>query len=228
MCRWATHRRAAARGRRALRRRRRGRRDGGEQRVRVVGPDPDLDRASREAVDRLGFGLGALQRAVLGHLAEHHERPDGRHLGVLGQTDDDVHGAAGLLLAHERTQAGGERRRIEILAVARLDAFDGQLERVDARHEDVDGVAAEAVAPPAEQLEDVLHRVGELRDGVVAHRRAHALERMGDAEDLVDRRAVVRPLLDAHDGQPEPLEVLARLGDEHRQVLGDVHQPSRR
>ena len=147
---------------------------------------------------------------------------------VLGQADDDVHGAGGRLLAHERTQAGGERRRIEALAVAGLDAVDGQLERVDARHEHVDGVAVEAVAPPAEQLEDVLHRVRELRDGVVAHRRAHALERVGDAEDLVDRRLVVRPLLDAHDGEPEPLEVLARLGDEHRQVLGDVHQPSRR
>ena len=84
--------------------------DGGEQRVGVVGPDPDLDRASREAVDRLRVGLGALQRAVLGRLAEHHERPDGRHLGVLGQADDDVHGAGGRR-PRARAHAGGRRAR---------------------------------------------------------------------------------------------------------------------
>ena len=203
-------------------------RERGEQRVRVVGPDPELDRGSGEAVERLGVGLGALQRAVLGRLAEHHERPDRRHLGVVGQADGDVQAAGGRVLAHERPQAGDERGRVQPLAVAGLDAVDGRVERVDAGQQHVDGVAVEAVAPLAEQLEDVLHRVRQLRDGVVAHRRAHALERVGDAEDLVDRRPVVGPLLDADDREPEPLEVLARLGDEHREVLGDVHQPSRR
>ena len=202
--------------------------EGGEQRVRVVGPDPELDRGSGEAVERLGVGLGALQRAVLGRLAEHHERPDRRHLGVVGQADGDVQAAGGRVLAHERPQAGDERGRVQPLAVTGLDAVDGRVERVDAGQQHVDGVAVEAVAPLAEQLEDVLHRVRQLRDGVVAHRRAHALERVGDAEDLVDRGPVVGPLLDAHDREPEPLEVLARLGDEHREVLGDVHQPSRR
>jgi hypothetical protein len=49
-----------------------------------------------------------------------------------------------------------------------------------------------------------------------------------DAEDLVDRRGVVGALLDAHDREPQLLQVLARLGDEHREVLGDVHQATRR
>jgi hypothetical protein len=45
-----------------------------------------------------------------------------------------------------------------------------------------------------------------------------------DAKDLVDGLAVVGRLLDAHDGEVELLEVLARLGHEHRQVLGGIHQ----
>ena len=47
-----------------------------------------------------------------------------------------------------------------------------------------------------QQLEDVLHHVGQLGDRGEAHRRAHALQRVRDAEDLVDGLAVVRVLLE--------------------------------
>jgi hypothetical protein len=47
---------------------------------------------------------------------------------------------------------------------------------------------------------------------------------VGDAEDLVDGVAVVRRFLDPDDGQVQVLEVLAAFGEEHAQVLGDVHQ----
>ena len=50
------------------------------------------------------------------------------------------------------------------------------------------------------------------------------LRRVGDAEDLVDRLAVVGRLLEAHDREVELLQVLAALGEEHREVLGGVHQ----
>jgi hypothetical protein len=45
-----------------------------------------------------------------------------------------------------------------------------------------------------------------------------------DAEDLVDRSRVVGLLLDAHDGEVELLQVLAALGEEHREVLAGVHR----
>ena len=44
------------------------------------------------------------------------------------------------------------------------------------------------------------------------------------AEDLVDRLPVVGLLLDPDDGEVELLEVLAGLREEHREVLGGVHQ----
>jgi hypothetical protein len=49
-----------------------------------------------------------------------------------------------------------------------------------------------------------------------------------DAEDLVDRLAVVGRLLDPDDREVELLEVLARLGQEHGQVLRDVHHEALR
>jgi hypothetical protein len=45
-----------------------------------------------------------------------------------------------------------------------------------------------------------------------------------DPEDRVDRGLVVRLLLDLDDGEVELLEVLTALREEHRQVLGGVHQ----
>ena len=65
--------------------------------------------------------------------------------------------------------------------------------------------------------------VRERRHAGEAHRRAHALQRVRDAEDLVDGLAVVGALLDAHDREVELLEVLARLGEEHRRGTRNVH-----
>jgi hypothetical protein len=47
---------------------------------------------------------------------------------------------------------------------------------------------------------------------------------VGDAEDRIDRLAVVGHLFEAHDGEVELLEVLPALGQEHGEVLGGVHQ----
>jgi hypothetical protein len=66
--------------------------------------------------------------------------------------------------------------------------------------------------------------VRERRHAGEAHRRAHALHRVRDPEDRVDRGLVVRLLLDLDDGEVELLEVLTALREEHRQVLGGVHQ----
>src|SRR5581483_9165419 len=78
-------------------------------------------------------------------------------------------------------------------------------------------------SPLAQQLEDILHLVGELRDLGEAHGRAHALERVSRAEDLVDRLAVLGVLLQTDDGQVQFLQVLLRLGQEHGHVFGGVH-----
>jgi hypothetical protein len=50
---------------------------------------------------------------------------------------------------------------------------------------------------------------------------------VGDAEDRVDGLAVLGRLLECHDGEVELLEVLPALGQEHRKVLGGVHQSFR-
>jgi hypothetical protein len=115
----------------------------------------------------------------------------------------------------------------EALLARRVDALDRALERVQALQQDVDRLVREAARALAQQLEDVLHLVGERRHGGEAHGRAHALQGVGDAEDLVDRLAVLRVLLDAHDGEVQLLEVLAALREEHRQVAGGVHQALR-
>ena len=81
----------------------------------------------------------------------------------------------------------------------------------------------EPVGALAQQLEDVLHVVGELGDLLEAHRRAHALERMRDPEDLLDGGLVRRVLLEPHDGEIELFEMLAGLREEHRHVLGGIH-----
>jgi hypothetical protein len=83
------------------------------------------------------------------------------------------------------------------------------------------------VAALAQQLEDVLHLVGEGCHALEAHRGGHALERVRDAEDRIDGLAVVGRLLETHDGQVQLLEVLPALGQEHGEVLGGVHHAFR-
>ena len=79
----------------------------------------------------------------------------------------------------------------------------------------------------AQQLEDVLHHMRELGDGGKAHGRAHALERVRDPEDPVDRLLVCRVVLERDDGEVQFLKMLLRLGQEHRHVFGGVHQAFR-
>jgi hypothetical protein len=86
----------------------------------------------------------------------------------------------------------------------------------------VDDGALEPAAPLAQQLEHVLHLVRERRHPGVAHRGAHPLHGVRDPEDLVDRLGVVGRLLDPDDREVELLQVLTTLGEEHREVLGDV------
>ena len=173
-----------------------------------------------------------------------------RHQRVVGQRDPGVqHGVAradrlddgrrhrrgrraavardllvGGAVADEALQALDERRGLQVLDAVGLDGVGGALEGVEALEQDVDGLARQAARALAQQLEDVLHLVGEGGHAREAHGRAHALQRMGDAEDLVDRRAVLGLLLDAHDGEVELLQVLAALGEEHREVLARVHR----
>ena len=168
----------------------------------------------------------------------------GRHERVVGEADAHDDGVAGerprllrlgvavgarsrflgrVLLADEDLQAADERLRVEVLDAVCVDRVDRGLERVEALEHDVDDRPVERGLPLAQKLEDVLHLVRERRDGGVAHRRGHPLERVRAAEDLVDRVAVGGVFLDADDGEVERLEVLARLREEHGEVLGRVH-----
>ena len=195
-------------------------------------------------------GAEATTRAQVGGGGDDHVGPHRRHEGVVGQRDPRVqHGVAradrlddgrghrrrrraavardllvGGAVADEALQALDERRGLQALGAVGLDGVGGALERVEALEQDVDRLARQAARALAQQLEDVLHLVGEGGHAREAHGRAHALQRMGDAEDLVDRRAVLGLLLDAHDGEVELLQVLAALGEEHREVLARVHR----
>ena len=197
---------------------------------------PRLDAPAGEALDRLRRRHGADQLAVQAQRVEQHEGAHRRHLaGVVELGDDAQQPLAGrqlagqvgqrgvavarqLLLrgalARERAQPLHERRRVEQLAVAGTDRRDRRLDRVEARREHVDRLARQAAGALAQQVEHVLHRMGERDERVEAHRRAHALERVRDAEDPVGRVAIVRRRLDAHEQQPELLHVLARLREE--------------
>ncbi len=156
---------------------------------------------------------------------------DGAPVGVAhrgGRRDHrhDVHVLGGVV-ADERLQLRDERRLVETLDAFGVDRLEGVAERVEALEEHVDRRALESTGALPEQFEDVLHRVGQRCDALEAHRRAHALEGMRDSEDLADRLRVVRHLFDADDRQVELLEVLAALGEEHRQVFVELHQAFR-
>ena len=129
--------------------------------------------------------------------------------------------------ADEAAEALDERRRIEALGAVGVDGVDRARERVQAGEQDVDDLAGQARAALAQQLEDVLHLVREGRHALEAHGRGHALQGVGDAEDRVDGLAILGRLLEAHDGEVELLEVLPALGQEHRKVLGGIHQSFR-
>ena len=129
-----------------------------------------------------------------------------------------------LARAHETAQAGHQRLVLDAFLALGLDGYDRRRERVHAFEENIDRLALETPGALAKQLEHVLHRVRQLGDTGEAHRRAHPLEGVGDAEDQIDRLAVGWVLFDRDDGEVELLQVLARLGQEHRQVVANVHQ----
>ena len=157
--------------------------------------------------------------------------------GVLRRLDRGVvervdrAGAGHLLLGgarpDQRPQPRHERRRVERLVAVGLDRLRRRRQGVQASEDRVDGFDRKSVGALAQKLEHVLHLVGELRDRREAHRRAHALERVGDAEDLLDGRAVLGVLFEPDDRKIQLFEVLARLRDEHRHVLGGVHHDFR-
>jgi hypothetical protein len=134
---------------------------------------------------------------------------------------DGLHGGA---VADEALEALDQRGGLQALGAVGLDRVGGGGEGIQALEQDVDRLARQAARALAQQLEDVLHLMGEGGHALEAHGGAHALQRVRDAEDLVDRRAVVGLLLDAHDGEVELLQVLAALGEEHREVLARVHR----
>ena len=158
----------------------------------------------RAAARRLGDGL--LRRGV-----------SRRRFGG-GAVD---HGVA-IAAADQSAQAEDQRLGIGLRLAVGLDLADHLREHVEAVEQHVDGGAVDAAGALAQQREDVFHRVCQRGDGVVAHRRGHALDRVGDAEDLVERLAVVGAGLQRDDGRIQRLEVLSRLGEKQLYVLGVV------
>ena len=217
--------------------------------VLVVCGQPRLDDGAIEGLDGLGRGRRADQLAVIAECGEHHVGAHRRHhhagsqLGShvrhrdavksLGQIDGRRGpgarlGAGGsILVSQQALEADDQRGGIEALGALLGDRLDGAGQRVEAFEQDVDGTPADALGAPAEHLEHVLHLVSQCGNLGKAHRRAHALQRVRGAEDLVERVAVVRGLLDPDHRQVERVEVLAALGQEHAHVLGGVHHALR-
>ena len=217
---------------------------GGELAVGVRGDDPGVDLAPGEAVDLVRRRPAGQRLAQAGDRRQHHVGAHGRHVDVLGEDRRDLDDATavshlaevvgglgdadplrlllGRALAHQALQALDERLRLDRLGTGGVDRLDGRRKRVQALQQHVDRDPLESALALAQQLEDVLHLVRQRGHSGEAHRRAHALQRVRDPEDLIDRRGIVGRLLDPDDGEVQLLQVLAPLGEEHREVL--VHQ----
>jgi hypothetical protein len=215
--------------------------------VGLLGRKPGVQLAAVERIDVLLQRGGRDQLALLRQRGQDHVGAHGGHLDVVGELDVDAHDAAvddglggrrvgvgrltgavgglvGRALAHEAAQLCDQRLGDDLLGPVGLDRVDSLRQRVEAAQQHGDGVAAEPAAALAQQLEHILHLVRQRRHAGEPHRRAHALERVRDAEDLVDGLGIVGVLLDPDDREVELLEVFAALGEEHRQVFGDVHR----
>ena len=202
-----------------------GRGDAGQRLAEAGERGKDHVRAHRRHLDVVAQRDRHLHDApAVGHLGEIVGRLGAARLVVL--VGGCRGGGLGLLVrvADEALQALDQRLGLDLLGAGLVDRVDGGGEGVQADEEAVDRVAREAAATLLEQLEDVLHLVREGGHAGEAHRRAHALHRVSDAEDLVDRLLVVGGLLDTNDGEIELLEVLAALSQEHGEVLGGLHQ----
>ena len=214
----------------------------------VIGGEPRLHVPALEGLDVLRRRCVGDQLAMVGEGGEQHVSADRRHHHLVVEDGDDVEDACARLMcgshgsrvvrdrrlrdgnglfgvagADETSQPFDQRHRVELLAAVGLDRFDRLRQRVEAREDGVDGILAEAARPLSEQLEHLLHLMGQLCDLSEPHRRAHSLEGVGDTEDLVQRRTIRGVLLELDHGEVEFLEVLSRLGQEHGHVLGGVH-----
>jgi hypothetical protein len=200
--------------------------DRGELGVGALGDHPDVDLGAGERLDLVRRRAAGERLAQLGERGQDHVGAHGRDLHVLGQRGADLHdapavghlgqvdrglgdGLGGLLdgvaLAHEALEALDQRLGLDLLLAALVDRVDGRGEGVEALEQDVDRLTGQAALALAQELEDVLHLVGQRGHAGEAHRGAHALQGVGDPEDLVDRVLVVGALLDPHDGKVELL-----------------------
>ena len=215
----------------------------------VIGRDPRVDLAAVEQLESVRGRIARDDFAMLAQARKHHVRAHRGHQRVLVEPDADVQDpragglrgvqrrrvrwldrsdARALLVTGARPDQGAQalyqRLGIQRLLSVGLDRLNRLRERVQAGEHGVDRLGLEARAALAQQLEHVLHRVRELGDLRESHGRAHALQRVRDTEDLVDRRRILGVLLQPDDREVQLLEVLARLGEEHRHVLGGIHQ----
>ncbi len=99
-------------------------------------------------------------------------------------------------------------------------------EGVGDREQEVDHLGGRSLPARPERADHVLGPVGDERDALLLHGGGHALQAVGVPEELVDdgRRILPGParLLQAHQAGGEGVEVIARLGDEERQVFREV------
>ncbi len=219
----------------------------------VVGQrrDPRLDPQAFEAIDAFGRRDAADQLAMGGERVEQHERTHTGHRRAVGQLGDEVDDAAAAValggkshdvrqrdvalagellrrraLACEPVEPRDEHCRLEVAVLAGGDRLDRVVELVETGRQHVGRLVRETLLAAAQPLEHVLHRMRERGDRVEAHRRAHALERVRDAKDPLDRLAVLGRRLDPHDREPQLLQVLACLGEEDPAVLVRVDHPT--
>ena len=217
---------------------------GGQLGVGALGDHPGVDLAAGEGLDLVGRRAAGERLAELGERGQHHVGAHRRELHVVGQRRADLHDAAaaghlgqverrlgGLLGAASTTSRSRTRpfrRSISAfgsICSSPLSSIASTAADSASRHSSSTSiaVAGQAALALAQELEDVLHLVRQRGHAGEAHRRAHALQGVRDAEDLVDRLLVVRALLDPDDRQVELLEVLTALGQEHGEVFRDVH-----
>ena len=224
----------------------------GDRLVFVIARDPRVDLASLELLDAVGRRRARENLAVVRERCQHHVCADGRHQNLGAQRDTHAeHAGTGLLggddrsmvkrvrdpypshlllrraWPDERPQPRDQRGRIERLVAVGLDRLGRRGQGVQACEHRVDGFDRQPGGPLAEKLEHVLHLVRQLGDPAEAHRRAHALQRVGDSEYLIDGRTIRGVLLEADNDEIQLFEVLARLGHEHRHVLGGIHHDFR-
>ena len=111
----------------------------------------------------------------------------------------------------------------EILRITIADVIDHLLQGVNAFEQDIDDVLVEFQLLFADEVEHILHLMGQLGDLVVAHRRRHALQGMCVTEDLIDDRNILCIVLQTQQAIVQRLQMLMRLVQEHVHILIGIH-----